>query len=271
LSSIVLCAGAKSWECVDALTLIEDLQKGCETESAERAIGKAKSLWQQGHKEEAFDLLLSTLEDTTTQLTLQLPILEQLKDKITTAGLHVDKIENRLDALEKRDLARDKAIKQLQQERDQALVSKAKLQQKILLGQIAYTVSDILEEFVFGEDGSSSFLPLSISDFANNTVQLTEEQQSRWAAAQAFFTTSISLKEIIEADKYLRWLRNEPAHGRSQIRDTTVAQLHTWAGVHCKAKAVASVQRYLQVLNKLSTNDRPLAPNRSLAKVVQQQ
>ena len=205
---------------------------------------------------------------------MQPPVLEKLKDKIITAGPLIDIIETRLRALEKRDLAKGKAITQLQQERDRGLASKAKLQQKTLLGQIAYTISDILEEFVFGEEESSSFLPISISDFANNNMQLTEQQQARWAAAQAFFTSSMPLDEIIEVDRYLRWLSNGPAHGRSvtQTRDTKAAQLHAWAGVHCKAKkAVTSVQRYLQVLNKLSTEDRPLAPNISLAKLVQQQ
>ena len=82
---------------------------------------------------------------------LQLPVLEQLKDKI----------ENRLDAFEKHGLAQHKVITQLQQEREQALACKAKRQQEILLGQIAYTTSKILEEFVFGADGSSSLLPQS--------------------------------------------------------------------------------------------------------------
>ena len=75
------------------------------------------------------------------------------------------------------------------------------------------------------------------------------------------------LKEIIEADKYLCWLRNEPAHGKSQIKDSTATDWHTWAGLHCKAKALVPVQEYMQVLNKLSTNGQPLALNKSLATV----
>ena len=263
-----VCAGAMSWECRDALSLIQELQAGCETTAAEQTIGEAKTLWQQGFKEDAFNLVLSTLEDTTSQLKRQLPILAALKDKVEVAGLHIDKIESRLTALENREVTKDRAIRQLQQEWDQALLSKAKLQQKIILGQIAYTVSNILEDFIFGEAGSSSFLPLSVSDYANNTIGLSEEEQARWAAAQDFLTSIMPLKEIIEADKYLRWLRYEPAHGKSQIKETTATDLHTWAGLYCKAKAVAPVQRYMQVLNKLSTNGRPLAPNKSLATVL---
>ena len=119
---------------------------------------------------------------------------------------------------------------------------------------------------MFGDAGPSSLLPLSVSNFANNTVGLSEEEQARWAAAKAFITSDMQLKEIIEADKYLRWLRTEPAHGKSEIKETTATDLHTWAGLHCKAKAVAPVQRYVQVLNKLSTNGRLLALNKSLAK-----
>jgi len=242
---------------------------GYKTTVAEQAIGKAKNLCQRGFRGEAINLVLSTAEDKTSQPKLQLPILEALKDKIEIAGLHIDKTESRLTALENHDLTADKAIRQLQQERDQALLSKAKLEQEILLGQIAYTVSHVLEDFIFGEAGSSSFLPLSVSDFANNTVNLSEEEQARWAAAQAFLTSTMPLDEIIEADKYLRWLRNEPAHGKSQIKETTATDLHIWAGLHCKAKAAVPVQRYMQVLNKLATSGRPLAPNKSLAAVVQ--
>jgi len=175
-----------------------------------------------------------------------------------------------LTALENHDFAMDKAIRQLQHEQNQALSCQTKLQQEVLLGQIAYTVSDVLEEFIFGEAaGSSSFLPLSIPDLANNNVELSEREQARWAAAKAFLTSAMSLKEIVEADKYLRWLSSKPAEGKSQIRETTVADLHTWAELHCKAKAVVPVQRYMQVLNQLSTSDRPLAPDKSLATIVQ--
>lgn len=139
----------------------------------------------------------------------------------------------------------------------------------MLLGQIAYTLSDVLEDFVFGEAGSSSFVPLSISDLANNNIELSEGEQARWAAAKAFLTSAMPLKEIVEADKCLRWLSSKPADGKSQIRETTAADLHTWVQLHCKAKAVVPVQRYMQVLNQLSTSDRPLAPDKSLATVVQ--
>ncbi|KAA6425799.1 MAG: hypothetical protein FRX49_04174 [Trebouxia sp. A1-2] len=257
-----------SWECLDALNLLTDLQEACNTEKAELAIGKAKNLWQKGSTEEAFELVLNTLEDTSSQLALQLPIIQQLKGKITTASLHIDNIEKRLNALEKSDAGKAKAIKQLQSERDQARLAKDKMQQKILLGQIAYTVSDILEEYVYGDEGSDSLMPIPVSDFAQNNVRLTDEQQERWGLAEAFFKESMPIKDMVQADKYLRWLRSEPAHGKLLEKDTTAAQLHKWAGMHCRAKAVAPVQKYVQLLNRLSSNNHPLVPNRHLAHLV---
>ncbi|DBA67427.1 TPA: hypothetical protein ACH3X2_001714 [Trebouxia sp. C0005] len=257
-----------SWECLDALNLLTDLQEACNTEKAELAIGKAKNLWQKGSTEEAFELVLNTLEDTSSQLALQLPIIQQLKGKITTTSLHIDNIEKRLNALEKSDAGKAKAIKQLQSERDQARLAKDKMQQKILLGQIAYTVSDILEEYVYGDEGSDSLMPIPVSDFAQNNVRLTDEQQERWGLAEAFFKESMPIKDMVQADKYLRWLRSEPAHGKLLEKDTTAAQLHKWAGMHCRAKAVAPVQKYVQLLNRLSSNNHPLVPNRHLAHLV---
>ena len=202
---------------------------------------QARTVWQRGPRAEALNLL------------------------------HVNKIENRLTALESGDRMKEEAMMQLQQERDEALVSKVTQQQMMLLGQIAYTVSDVLESFVFGKAGSSSYVPLSVSDFDNNTMDepLSEEQQVRWATAKRFLSNNMPLKEIIETDKYLRWLSNQPADDRAQSRETTTAALHTWAGVYCKAKAVTSVQRYLQLLNQLSTNSRPLAPDKSIVTLVQ--
>ena len=282
-----------SWSCRDKLSLLEHYRPvGLVTTSAQLCLhsswrlrarccqvrlrdnsstigqGKAKTLWQQDFRGEVFSLVLSTSDDKTSQPKVQLPI-EALKDKIEIAGLHIDRTESRLIALENRDLITDKAIRQLQHEQNQALSSKAKLQQEMLLGQITYTLSDVLEDFVFGEVGSSSFVPPSISDLANNNVELSEEEEARCAAAKAFLTSTMPLEEIVEADEYLRWLSSKPADGKSHIRETTAADLHTWAELHCKAKAVVPVQSYMPVLNPLSTSGRPLAPNKSLATVAQ--
>lgn len=190
---------------------------------------------------------------------------------MTEAGEHIEQIEARLAALEERGKKQDKAIREIQQERDQAKLAKARLEQKILLGQIAYTMSDLLENFVFGPAGSGSLVPVSVSDYAGNIVPLTKDQQARWSSAQAFFAEHMPMQDLLAADKYLRWLRSEPAHGKSLLKDTTFAQLHSWAGVHCKTKAVRPVQHYLRVLNQFSSVSKPLAPNISMDAKIKQQ
>ena len=260
-----------TWQCVDALELIDELQAKCDTREEEDAIGTAKTLWQAGEQAQAFELLLSTLEQATTKLALQLPTLERMRGKVTRAGHHIEQIEMRLAALEDRAKKQDKAIRVIEQERDQAKLAKGKLEQKILLEQIAYTMSDLLENFVFGPAGSGSLVPLSVSDYAQNTAPMTTEQQARWSSVQAFFEKHMPVQDLLAADKYLRWLRSEPAHGKAQLKDTTFAQLHSWAGVHCKSKAVSPVQQYLRVLNQFSSVSKPLTPNIPMGAKVKQQ
>lgn len=211
------------------------------------------------------------MEEATTHLALQIPTLDKLAGKVAEMWGHIEQMEPRLAVLEERVKMQEKALRVIEQERDQAVLAKGKLQQKILLGQIAYTMSDLLESFVFGQNGSGSFVPLSVSDYADNSAHMTTEQQARWSSAQAFFAKQMPVKKLLEADKYLRWLRNEPAHGKSQVKETSFAQLHSWAGVHCKNKAIVPVQQYLRVLNQFSSVSKPLAPNIAMDAKVKQQ
>ena len=107
--------------------------------------------------------------------------------------------------------------------------------------------------------------------YADNSAHMTTEQQARWSSAQAFFAKQMQVKDLLEADMYLHWLRNEPAHGKSQVKETTFEQLHSWAGVHCKSKAVIPVQQYLRVFNQFSSVSKPLAPNISMDTKIKQQ
>lgn len=47
-----------TWQCIDALELIEDLKTKCDTQAQEDAIGTAKTLWQAGEQAQAFELLV---------------------------------------------------------------------------------------------------------------------------------------------------------------------------------------------------------------------
>ena len=63
----------------------------------------------------------------------------------------------------------------------------------------------------------------------------------------------MSLQELLSADNALRTLSFDDAHGRqSQIRQATLQDLKTWAGVHFPPGAVVPIQKYVEVLNKFS-------------------
>lgn len=155
-------------------------------------------------------------------------------------------------------------INSLVQDRDRAVAARERQQQQVLLGQIAYVFSNLVESFIYGPTGSGSLVPMSLSQITKRASQgqLTEPQQARWQKVQATVSHVMPFSELLEADKYLRTLRFEAAHGsEAQVNKTTPQMLQTWAGVHCKAAAVVPVRRYAHMLDKFTTSNRPLAPS----------
>lgn len=157
-------------------------------------------------------------------------------------------------------------IKSLVQDRDKAVAARERQQQQVLLGQVAYVFSGIVESFIYGPEGSGSLVPLSLSQIAKRASQgqLTEAQQLQLHEVQQSVSAVMPFAELLEADKYLRTLRFEATHGsKAQVKQTTQQMLQTWAGVHCKSAAVMPVRKYVQVLTKFTTSNKPLAPDRS--------
>ena len=52
------------------------------------------------------------------------------------------------------------------------------------------------------------------------------------------------------------------------MRQSTLQDLKTWAGVHFPPGAVVPVQRYLEVLNNFSSKNKPLVPDISVVNVI---
>ena len=81
-------------------------------------------------------------------------------------------------------------------------------------------------------------------------------------------STGLPVNTLIQADEVLRKLRYEPAHGSSQQRNSTnMALLIQWADVHIDAIASGPVKEYFKVLNKFSSNNKPLCPDKSLGQL----
>ena len=69
------------------------------------------------------------------------------------------------------------------------------------------------------------------------------------------------LEELLSADNALRILSFNDAHGRqSQMRQATLQDLKTWAGVHFPPGAIVPIQKYVEVLNDFSSKNKPLVP-----------
>lgn len=156
-------------------------------------------------------------------------------------------------------------IDSLVRDRDKAVAARERQQQQVLLGQVAYTSSGVVESFVYGTAGSGSLVPLPLSQLAKRAKQgeLTEPQQVRWQAVQQSIPSFMPFAELLQADKYLRKLRFQAAHkSKAQINSTTLQMLQSWAGVHCKAAARMPVRKYAQLLNNFTTSNRPLAPDK---------
>jgi hypothetical protein len=234
--------------------------------SALAVVVQAKRLWEDD-KEGAFDLVVTAAEDCHASFASLLPLVRTLRRHIEATGKYMEEQDQRIASLEKQGARLDKQVAQLVRERDHAVESKSLAQQKILLGQVAYTMAGMVEHYVYGPDGSGSLVPLRMEDLASKAEHLAGTQRARWVAIVKEISKIMPFEELVEADRYLRWLRNAPAHGSlQQIKDTRAVDLRDWAQRHCQVRAVGPVQRYVQVLSRFSVGERPLQANVARAK-----
>ncbi len=214
---------------------------------------------------------MSSLESATSKISLQSPLLSKMRTLVHGIGLHIDEQDQRIRVLEGQLQSQRRDIRTLQQESDRARQGRDKRLQAVLLGQAAYTLSGLVEAHVYQGQPTGELQPLSLKQLAakHSAQQLTPEQAERWLHAQALLgSTGMPVNTLIQADKVLRKLRYEPAHGSSQQRNSTnMALLIQWADVHIDAMALGPVKEYLKVLNRFSSSNKPLCPDKSLGQL----
>lgn len=140
---------------------------------------------------------------------------------------------------------------------DRAVKSKAALQQMILLGQLAYSMTKVIHQVVYENHGP----PPALSEMFDRDVldDMSELEHARWLKLKATLKQSGQLTHMKRVDAYLRGLRNPPAHGSvSAARSTTAKQLVQWADEHCDVAWTASVKHYVEVVGRFATPGRPL-------------
>ena len=177
--------------------------------------------------------------------------------------LHVKKQDQRI-------IRQDTRINSLEKNASQAAGTRDKRQERVLLGQAAYALAKIIEQYVYGPAGfpHGLGLPVPLNKIDKDAANLLPDQKSRWEAVKQYCSSFMPFAELLRIDKELRLQRSDIAHGSKAENSTiTLQELTTWAGVHFPAQAVSPVQKYVQVLNKFSSRNRPLVPDVKPVKV----
>jgi len=225
------------------------------------------------------DLLFEFSQAQGSKVSEAIPVLNRLKDLLEKVGGQVDAQDSKILQLElhvkkqdQRIIRQDTRIEVLEKNASKSAGTKDKRQQRVLLGQAAYALAKIIEQYVYGPAGfpHGLGLPVSLNKIDKDSANLPPDQKSRWEAVQQYCSSFMPFEELLSIDKALRLQRFDIAHGsKAENAKITLQELTTWAGVHFPAQAVMPVQNYVQVLNKFSSRNRPLVPDVKPVKVFQ--
>ena len=223
--------------------------------------------WQQEQQSEALELLLDFTQAQSSNVSEALPTLHKLKGLLEEMGGQVDAQDSKILQLElhvkkqdQRIMRQDTRIENLEKNASKAAGTKDKRQQRVLLGQAAYALARIIEQYVYGPAGfpHGLGLPVSLNKIDKDSANLLPDQKSRWEAVQQYCSSFMPFAELLSIDKALRLQRTEIVHGsKAENSKITLQELTTWAGVHFPAQAVMPVQSYVQVLSKFSASSHP--------------
>ncbi|KAL3137148.1 hypothetical protein ABBQ32_006716 [Trebouxia sp. C0010 RCD-2024] len=261
------------WDVREALVLIDQLLEsfGSGSTKADEVVGQAKVLWQQNQQSDALDLLCEHIQTHSSQVSEALPKLRQLKDLVEKVGGQVDAQDSKILQLElqvkkqnQHIRRQDTRIEVLEKKVNKADGAYDKRQQRVLLGQAAYALAKIIEQYVYGPAGfpHGLGLPISLNRMHKHEADLPPDQKLRWQEVQQYCSSYMPFEELLSIDKALRVQRFDMAHGsKVDNAKVTLQQLTTWAGVHFPAQAVMPAQRFVQVLSNFLSKNRPLVPD----------
>lgn len=210
------------------------------------------------------DLLLEFTQAQSSNVSEAVPKLKESKGLLEKVGGQVDALDRKVLQLWQRIKTQDKRIETLEKNASKSAGDKDKRQQRVLLGQAAYALAKIIEQYVYGPAGfpHGLGLPVSLNNIDKDSANLLPDQKSRWEAVQLYCSSFMPFEELLRIDKELRLQRSDIAHGNNaENAKTALLELTTWAGVHFQPQAVMPVQSYVQVLNNFSSRNRPLVPD----------
>jgi hypothetical protein len=207
-----------------AIALIDQLLStfGPVSTNADEIVGQAKILWQQDQQSEALDLLVDFIQAHSSKVSEAIPTLRKLKDLSEKVGGQLDVQDSKILQLELRVKKQDQCIKRqdtrievLEKNASKAAGAYDKRQQRVLLGQAAYALAKIIEQYVYGPAGFPHGLGLlvSLNKINKDSANLLPDQKSRWEAVQQYCSSFMPFEELLRIDKALRLQRSDIAHG----------------------------------------------------------
>ena len=278
----------QSWEVVvDAVQVVDELSKELSSISSgtDECIVSAKNAQSLGDTKRAADLLLRGLETAGSRVALQASTLKRLKQLLQSTGSQLEAQETRIAELERRVGQQQHMLVQqqnilgqqqnmlleVQQEHDRARQARGRTLQKALLHQSAYALASVVEAYVYQGEDTGLLTPLSLTQLDRKAkegdmepLQLLRYRQAIQALTREL---SISPQQLLAADKYLRKLTFNPAHGSNSLQNVGLDDLLLWAGVHCSVRALQPVQAYIRGLTLFSATH-PLRPDKPLEDIL---
>ena len=191
--------------------------------------------------------------------------IDTIRKQLLEADEHCNAQARNIIALKRDVKALQRNICQARLNRDRQQQSRQKIEEHILLGEAAYKLSALVEEFIFEGIDPDSLMTPSLKQVSRRRAagELKDEQAGRWdKLLQHLAPYGLTERLLIQTDSILRSQRTESAHGsRDQLQKTRISDLRQWADAYIDGRALQPVRQYLEFLNTFSTKNQPLCPD----------
>lgn len=180
--------------------------------------------------------------------------------------------DRRVAALQRDVRALQQDVRQAREDRDKQQQSKEKRKEQELLVEAAYKFCALVEEHVFqGRDPTALMTP-SVKQVSKRHERgaLLPDQAERFDQLLQLAPDGLTKRLLVQSDAVLRDQKQESAHGSwEQLQKTNIQDLRQWADACIDSRALQPVHLYLEFLNKFSTKNKPLCPDKSIQSVCQ--
>ena len=231
------------------------------------ATGQAKLAAEAGHLAQAIDILIVASEVLGNKASLPLQSLDTMRQHLSEAEAQCNAQDRNIVAVQRDVKALQKEVLQARLDRDVQQQNRQKREEHILLGEAAYKFSALVEDYIFQGKDPTALQPPSLKQIYKRRVKgsLLPDQAARWDNLIQLAPFGLSEESLVQSDAILRSQRFAFAHGsREQLQRTNIQDLRQWADAYIDSRALQPVRQYLEFLNKFSSKNKPLCPDRKI-------